>query len=185
MEAAGGAGVGAGLPTAAHWLVPGPRTPLARGAALAGSRREAREREPAARPPACRGVQGGWVPIRSWTLPSRLPPSPALRLRIHRRNQDSSKWEPWEGAGSQRTPSAVPAAPSPRLGTHGGQPTRPVPRTLGSPSWDTPLPVPQLWKDRHPSPPVWHPRSLSLWFSTPPPSPRPSPFLTSPRGLYS
>lgn len=40
----------------AGWLAPSPRAALARGTALAGSRREAQERERAACPPACRGV---------------------------------------------------------------------------------------------------------------------------------
>lgn len=138
-----------------------------------------------AHPPAgvCKGA--GFPSAPGHSLPAFLPLQPCGCGSTGGIRTPVSGSPGREGAGSQRTPSAVPAAPSPRLGTHGGQPTRPVPRTLGSPSWDTPLPVPQLWKDRHPSPPVWHPRSLSLWFSTPPPSPRPSPFLTSPRGLYS
>lgn len=46
-------GQGFFLPT--HWLAPSPRMALALHALLAGSRREAQEREQAARPPACKG----------------------------------------------------------------------------------------------------------------------------------
>lgn len=172
MEAAGGAGVGAGLPTAAHWLVPGPRTPLARGAALAGSRREAREREPAARPPACRGVQGGWVPIRSWTLPSRLPPSPALRLRIHRRNQDSSKWEPWKGGGWQpenplsRPCSSVPTLGDTRRSAHPSSPKDPGQSFLGystscPPALERQAPQPPCLAPEKPQPMVFNASPLT------------------------
>ncbi|XP_040834136.1 MEF2-activating motif and SAP domain-containing transcriptional regulator [Ochotona curzoniae] len=41
----------------------------------------------------------------------------ALRLRIHRRNQDSSKWEPWKGGGWQpENPLSRPCSSVPMLG---------------------------------------------------------------------
>lgn len=128
-KGAGGAGGRAASRLHTGWL----RVPerLWQGA---GSRREAREREQAAGPPAgmgcvrglgthvlpttaaCAACQARLLDTPFPPFSSHLPPfSIVLQLRIHRRYQDPSKCGPWKGGGGGLTPLGRPGEKLPDL----------------------------------------------------------------------